>query len=60
MKNDLKTGLEKNKKYIVDYRVGADCYTTYIYTTSQKKAKAMLKSVIPDAKKIVAKCYECY
>lgn len=58
--SELRTGLEKNRKYTVDYMVGTDCYSTSIYTTSQKKAKQMLKDMIPDAKNIVAKHYECY
>ena len=56
----MKTGLEKNKKYTVDYMVKGDCYTTYIYAPSQKRAKEMLKDMIPDATKIVAKHYAAY
>lgn len=55
---NLKTGLENNKKYTVGYTVNGEGYTTYIWTTSQKRAKEMLKDMFPDAKKIIAKHYD--
>ena len=54
----LETGLENNKKYTVCYDVNGEGYTTYIWTTSQKRAKEMLKEMLPDAKKITAKHYD--
>lgn len=55
---NLPTGLESNKKYTVGFTVNGGGYTTYIWTTSQKSAKAMLKEMVPDAKKIIAKHYD--
>jgi hypothetical protein len=57
---EIKTGLERNKKYIVDYTVKGDGYSTIIYTTSQKRAKEMLQKMFPDACKIVAKHWAEY
>lgn len=55
---NLKTGLENNKKYTVDFTVNGEACSTSIWTTSQKRAKEMLKEMIPDAKKIVAKHWD--
>lgn len=54
----LPTGLESNRKYTVGFEANGEGYTTYIYTTSQKRAKEMLKEMIPEAKKIRAKYYD--
>ena len=57
---ELKTGLENNKNYTIDFCVKGDAYTTHIYTTSQKRAKELLKDMFPDATNIFAKHYAEY